>query len=591
MKEFFKTMFASALGTCLALGFLFVSSLVALGAMIAAMETGNETYVPKANSVFRIELAGGLADNVVENPFDVLLGNETTSLSLTDLLAAIRKAKQAPDIKGIYLDAKIFSGGTANVNALRRALLDFKSEGKFIVAYADYYTQSAYYLCSVADDVFMNPLGALELKGVASQAMFYTGLADKLGVKMEIFKVGTYKGAVEPYMLKQLSDENREQIASYTGSIWNHIAGEIATARELSVADVNEFANAGLSMAAQQTSVDKGFVDALKYRSEVELHVQSLAGQDSDKLKTVSLAKVKNLPKADNDSDNEIAILYAEGEITQEIGTPSYDMEQTITEDLAEELRKLQKDEDVKAVVLRVNSPGGSAFTSEQIWKEVKTLNEIKPVVVSMGNVAASGGYYISCAASKIVAESNTLTGSIGVFGMFPNMAGLFEKLDLTTDVVKTAHFADMGDTSRPMRDDERALIQGSVERSYEVFISRCAEGRKMSKQAIDAIGQGRVWTGVQAKERGLVDELGGLNTAIKSAATLAELTDYNVTEVSGKKDFFEELLEKQMEDLELSLTQKLMGDALYQQVKRIQQLQNQSGIQARLPYELGISY
>ena len=593
MKQFFKTMFASALGTCLALGLLMMIFIFSLIAMVAAMNAEDKDYTPEENAVFRIELKGGLADNVVENPFAILMGETQESLSLVELLDAIKKAKAEPKIKGIYLDAGMFSGGTANTDALRRALIEFKKEGKFIVAYADYYTQQSYYLCSVADKVFMNPKGAITMNGIAAQVMFYTGVAEKLGVKMEVFKVGTFKGAVEPFFLKKLSDANREQIASYTGSIWKHISERVADARGLTTAEVNNFADAGLSMASQEKAVECKIIDELKYRSEAELYIKELAGQDDDELETIGLSKVKNIPYDKVESENEIAILYAEGEITQDMGQASFDMAQTITEKLAKKLKKLQKDEDVKAVVFRVNSPGGSAFTSEQIWKEVKDLNAVKPVVVSMGNMAASGGYYISCAASKIVAEENTLTGSIGIFGLFPNMAGLFEKIDLTTDVVKTNKYSDIGDMSRPMQDDERALIQQTIDRGYDTFISRCAEGRKMTKEQINAVGQGRVWTGVQAKEKGLVDELGGMNKAVKIAAELANLSDYEIEHITGKKDIFEDMFEEQLGEqlglLKNSLVKEFMGEDLYIQANQIQRLRTQSGIQARLPYALTI--
>ena len=585
MKQFFKTMFASALGTCLALGLLSLLSILSFITVIAATESS--TYVPKDNSIFRIELKGSITDRVVENPFATLMGKEAQATSLVDLLEAIKKAQQTPEIKGIYLDAKMLTAGTSSVDALRRALLDFKKEGKFIIAYADYFTQKTYYLCSVADEIFMNPQGALTLGGISSQIIFYTGLAEKVGVKTEVFKVGTYKGAVEPYLLKKLSDENREQIASYTGGIWSYMTEQIADARNLKPSDVNAFADSGASMTAQEVAVEKGFIDELKYRSEVEELLQAKVDQDEDKLKTVSLKKILSLPDPDNDSENEVAVLYAEGEITQDIVASPYSAGQSITEELAKELIKLQKDEDVKAVVLRVNSPGGSAFTSEQIWKEVKKLNALKPVVVSMGDVAASGGYYISCAASKIIAETNTLTGSIGIFGMFQNVSQLFDKVGLTMDVVNTNQFSDLGDMTRPMRDDERTLIQGMIERGYETFLSRCAEGRGMTKQQIDAVGQGRVWTGLQAKEKGLVDDLGGLDKAIETAASLADLTDYKVENISSEKDFFEKIMEEQMGDLKLSLTKQFLGEELYEQLKQLKLIQSQSGIQARMPYML----
>jgi protease-4 len=584
MKQFFKMMFASALGAILAAGLLITLSIFLLIGISASMSQPT-AFSPSSNSVLKIELNGALSDQKTDNPYAMLLGEEDTELSLTDILKAIKEAKNSDNIKGIYIEAGNFSAGSSSIDAIRRAITDFKESGKFVVAYGDQYTQGSYYLASVADKVYINPQGALLLTGMSSQTMFYKGLLNKLGVEMLIFKVGTYKGAVEPFMLDKLSDANREQISSYMNGIWDNITADIAKSRKIAVEDVNHYADQGFAIALPVKAVECGLVDELKYKPEAEEYVKELAGQTDKKLKTVGVDKVRNIKSKEGKSKNKIAVLYAEGEITEAVTSP-YNMDKSITEKVAKELIKLKEDESIKAVVLRVNSPGGSAFTSEQIWKQVLELKKVKPIVVSMGDVAASGGYYISCAANKIVAEPNTLTGSIGIFGMFPNMTGLFNKVALTTDVVKTNTYADLGDVSRPMREDEKALIQSRIESGYDTFITRCADGRGMTKAAIDSIGQGRVWTGEQAIEKGLVDELGGIEKAIAVAAKLADLKDYKLVEVSGSKDFLKDLFEKQLDEVKLNVVKQLMGED-FEYFKTLNLIKSAPAIQTRLPYDV----
>lgn len=581
MKQFFKMMFASTLGVMLAMGII-ITILVCI--VITAGST--PSYTPSSNTVFKIKLDGTLADNPTENPFSILMGDKENVLSLKDLLETIRIAKQNDKISGIYIESGLLSSGSASLEAIRRALVDFKESGKFVVAYADNFTQGNYFLCSVADKVFLNPQGILELTGLASQTMFYKGLMDKIGIEMQIFKVGTYKGAVEPFMLDKLSEANREQIQSYISTIWENITEGIAQSRGISVNDINHYANEGLFFADPVKTVECGFIDELKYKPEADAYVKELAGQSGKKLTSASVAQMKTLKASTNKSAPEIAVLYAEGEIKAQTPSSLYDIEQSITEKMADELIKLKNNDDVKAVVFRVNSPGGSAYISEQIWRQVVELKKVKPVVVSMGNVAASGGYYISCAANKIIAEPNTLTGSIGIFGMFPNASGLFGKLALTTDIVKTNTFSDLGDLSRPMTGSEKALLQGYVERGYQTFLSRCAEGRGMTTEEINAIGQGRVWTGEQAKERGLVDELGGIELAISTAAELADLGRYKVTTVSGSKSFLDEFLESQLGEVKLSIVKSVLGDE-YEYFKTLDNIKTNCGIQARMPYDM----
>lgn len=584
MKQFFKMMFASALGAILAAGLLITLSIFLLIGISASMSQPT-AFSPSSNSVLKIALNGALSDQKTDNPYAMLLGEEDTELSLTDILKAIKEAKNSDNIKGIYIEAGNFSAGSSSIDAIRRAITDFKESGKFVVAYGDQYTQGSYYLASVADKVYINPQGALLLTGMSSQTMFYKGLLNKLGVEMLIFKVGTYKGAVEPFMLDKLSDANREQISSYMNGIWDNITADIAKSRKITVEDVNHYADQGFAIALPEKALECGLVDELKYKPEAEEYVKELAGQTDKKLKTVGVDKVRNIKSKEGKSKNKIAVLYAEGEITEAVTSP-YSMDKSITEKVAKELIKLKEDESIKAVVLRVNSPGGSAFTSEQIWKQVLELKKVKPIVVSMGDVAASGGYYISCAANKIVAEPNTLTGSIGIFGMFPNMTGLFNKVALTTDVVKTNTYADLGDVSRPMREDEKALIQSRIESGYDTFITRCADGRGMTKAAIDSIGQGRVWTGEQAIEKGLVDELGGIEKAIAVAAKLADLNDYKLVEVSGSKDFLKDLFEKQLDEVKLNVVKQLMGED-FEYFKTLNLIKSAPAIQTRLPYDV----
>ncbi|WP_060831558.1 signal peptide peptidase SppA [Tannerella forsythia] len=589
MKQFFKMMFASTLGFFVGLMLAGMIAIVFMIGMVAGLGSNSQAvYTPKAeNSVFKIAFEGDIRESAEENPFTNLLTGREPDLSLRDLLKSIHHAKEQESVRGIYLDMGVFSGGTASLDAVRRALMDFKESGKFIVAYADNYTQGGYYLASVADKIYLNPQGILGLTGLSSRTMFYKGLLQKIGVEMMVFKVGTYKGAVEPFIADKLSDANREQITSYQNSIWGNITKGIAKCRNITVEDVNRFADEGAFFASPEKAVEYKLIDELKYRSEVEKYLIEQSGQTGDKLKTVGLSNMKNVKKTEREYRNKIAIVYAEGEIMQQIISSPYSGNfPCISEKINDDLRKLADNKDVKAVVLRINSPGGSAYTSEQIWKQVYELKKKKPVVVSMGSVAASGGYYIASGASKIIAEPNTLTGSIGIFGMFPNTAGLFNKLALTTDIVKTNRYADFGDPARPMTDDEKALIQGYIERGYDTFLTRCAEGRGVSKADIDSIGQGRVWTGEQALKIGLVDELGGIERAVELAGELAEIYNYNIMEVSTDHDFLKELLEKQIEVVKQSVVKDMLGDE-YEHFRTLQKVKATYGIQARIPYDL----
>ena len=581
MKQFFKTVFASTLGVLVALGIVTMGSIFFIIG-VAASADGSSEYKPDKNTVFKLSLDGVLVDQAVKNPFSELMGESSNQMAVSDVIKAIRRAKANDNIKGIYLEAGSLSTGFAGIEAIRRELEDFKDSGKFIVSYGDYYTQGAYYLCSVADSVFLNPQGSVSLVGLASQGLFFTGLAEKIGVEH-------YKSAVEPFFLKKFSDANREQLTSFLGSVWGNLTTAIEKSRNISSDELDRYLNEGLAMGQASNAVDYKLADGLRYRYEVENCVKEMAGQDvKGKLKTAGVDKIVSIKVKEKENKNKIAVLYAEGEIRDEDSSSPFSAdEQVISEEMANKLRKLKDDDDVKAVVFRVNSPGGSAYISEQIWKEVVELKAKKPIVVSMGNYAASGGYYISCAANKIVAERTTLTGSIGVFGVVRNFTGTFDKVGVTTDIVKTNTFADLGDISRPMREDEKALIQRGVEQTYDLFLTRCADGRGMTKAEIDSIGQGRVWTGEQALERGLVDQLGGMDDAIKEAATLAELTDYSVIVADGPKDFFTKFMEKQMDEVKVSIAKSVMGEEQFKLFSTIRRAETESGIIARMPFDI----
>ncbi len=588
MKNFIKMVFASAIGVCIASIVLsFISFFMFLA--IFAGTSRSKAFTPEKNTVLKIELNGVLNDRVLDNPFAGMFGDEVQEQSLTDVLDAIKKAKENDNIKGIYIKSTMtFSAGVSSLETIREALKDFKESGKFIVTYGDNYSQGCYYVSALADKVLLNPLGMVDLHGMAATPMFYKGLLDKLGVKMEIFKVGTFKSAVEPFMLDKMSDANREQVTSYMGNIWENITKDIAADRQLDVNGLNALIDEGLLFSNPQKVQEVGMVDSLLYAPEVEEYLKNLLDlKDLKDVKIASVADLKSLPFKDKKEYSEkIAVLFAEGEITT-ASTGFFQANTIISdEEYVKELRKLKDNEDIKAVVFRVNSPGGSGYISEQIWREVVELKKVKPIVVSMGDVAASGGYYISCAADWIVAEPTTITGSIGVFGMFPNFEGLYGKVGLTSDVVKTNTFADLGDPSRQMRPDEKVLIQKYIEEFYDIFLNRCADGRKMTKAAIDSIGQGRVWSGEQALAIGLVDELGTLDRAIAVAADRAGLKNYTKVNYPEPKSFWEAFMEESMGSIKMRITKGLLDDVEFRHLMMVRNIKQQDKIQARLPFE-----
>ena len=495
------------------------------------------------NTIYRIDLSGVLVDHAAEeNPFDAVLGEmygqTTTTVGLNDLLSNIALAKDNDKILGIYLRGGSLSAGPASAKALRDALLDFKQSGKFIIAYSDSYTQTNYYIASVADKMYFNTVGTLMWDGMSAQKEYYTRIFDKIGIEMQILKVGTFKSAVEPYFRTSMSDADRKQTEQYLGGIWSEVKAAVAVQRNLTVEQLDAYADECMSLQPQHKYVDYGFVDTLVYVQDMDTVLRMYAGTKD--YKTVSNSSMTNVERAENTATDKIAVLYAEGQI--------YDSgsEGIVEDKVLKQIKTIYKDDAVKAVVLRVNSPGGSADASEQIWHAVKTLQEKGlPVVVSMGDYAASGGYYISCCADYIFAEPTTLTGSIGIFGTVPNISKLREKVGLDIDGVTTNKHAALQTNAiyKGMNPQEYALMQSMVERGYDLFTNRCAEGRGVSQQEIKKIGEGRVWLGKDALNIGLVDELGNINQAIAKAAELAGLGQYAIVDYPEKTDPFEELL------------------------------------------------
>lgn len=592
MKDFLKFTLATVTGIILSSIVLFIIGMVTLFGIVSTADT--ETIVKK-NSVMMLDLNGVLVERTQESPLGILsqlFSDDSNTYGLDDILSSIKKAKENENIKGIYLQASMLGTSYASLQEIRNALLDFKESGKFIIAYGDSYTQGLYYLSSVADKVLLNPKGMIEWKGIASAPLFYKDLLQKIGVEMQIFKVGTYKSAVEPFISTEMSPANREQVTAFINSIWGQVTEGVSASRSLPVDSLNALADRMLMFYPAEESVQCGLADTLIYRNDVRNYLKQWVDlKEDDRLPVLGLSDMinvkKNMPK--DKSGNIVAVYYASGEIT-DYSSSSTSEEGIVGTKVIRDLRKLKDDEDVKAVVLRVNSPGGSAFASEQIWHAVKELKTEKPVIVSMGDYAASGGYYISCVADTIVAEPTTLTGSIGIFGMVPNVKELSEKIGLTYDVVKTNKFSDFGNIMRPFNQDEKTLMQMMITQGYDTFVNRCAEGRHMSKEAIEKIAEGRVWTGEAAKELGLVDVLGGIDTALEIAVRKAGIEGYTVVFYPAKQDLLSSLLNTKPTNnyVESQILKSKLGE-YYQQFGMLKNLKERSMIQARIPFELNI--
>ncbi len=588
MKDFLKYTLATVVGIILAGIIMTVISIISVAGMVAS--EGIAGSVPK-NSILRIKLQGEIVDRAGEgSPMDILNQDEEATIGLDQALEALKKAAKNDKVKGIYLEGGSLAAYPADLEELRQGLLEFKESGKWIVAYGDNFSRGAYYLCSVADEIILNPSGMIDWSGMASQPIFFTGLMKKLGVKMQVFKVGTYKSAVEPYINTEMSEANREQVQSFLNSIWNGMVRDVAASRKLSAEALDEMADSTFMFCEADVFVEKKLVDKLGYLSEAkEALKERMELGDDDNLTFTTLADVAAGDNLGDKVDEEVAVYYAYGEINDAKAT-GFSQEHTITtKETITDLQKLREDDDVKAVVIRVNSPGGSAFASEQIWHEIQLLRAEKPVVVSMGAMAASGGYYISCGANKIISEPMTLTGSIGIFGMIPDASELLtEKLGLTFDVVKTNAMSDFGATGRPFNAGESAKMQNFVNRGYELFTSRVAGGRGLAQDSVKVVGEGRVWTGEQALKIGLVDQLGNLDDAVKAAAELAELEKYSIGRYPSPEPWYMGIINKSSNEYMESQMRAALGE-FYPAFALVRRIGKMNPVQARIPFEPNI--
>ena len=588
-------LFASCLGVFLAGLLLLLVFIGAIGALVTAFSESVsspkvETKKVTAHSVLLLDLKGLIGDS--ESPtavLDVLMSEsgEKRNFTLRQVTDAIDVAAEDAHVEAIALQLENSAMGYATAQEIRQHLEKFKTTGKPIYAYADSYSYGNYYLSSLADSIYMNPVGVLGINGIGRQTLFMTGVLKKLGVEMEIFKVGTFKGAVEPYLLKELSEPNRRQLNEIMQGLWDSTAEEIALSRNIRIDSLQSFADRGYFIEQGDVAKSLGYIDSLMYQPDFKgLLAQKLTGDIQGKIHLIRVNDL--LTKKDKTKGDKIALVVADGSIRDvdpaALPIPfAPGMEgPVISSRLIRELRKVADDEDIKAVVMKVNSPGGDAFLSDKIYYEVARLKAKKPIVVSMGDYAASGGYYISAPASKIIAHPTTLTGSIGIFGMIPNLAGTAQKIDLTEETVKTARYADLGNLFRPMTEDEKAIIQRSVSRGYDLFLSRVAEGRGLSTAEVDSIGQGRVWLGKKALELGLVDKLGGLDEAFREAARLAELDHYSIYISKPEKSILEQILEMSSGEVRSKVNMLTLTPEQRQFMKLADELKGMTGIQAR---------
>ena len=592
MKSFLKYTLASLLALFL---FSIICTVIFLVSVAGMVANEGMTASVKDNTILRISLNGVLPEQTKDVPFTSLMnGGEEDVPGLQTLVEAIQKAKDNKHVKGIYLENITLSGTPATTQELRQALMDFKESGKFIIAYSDTYSQSGYYIASVADKIMLNPEGLVDWHGLASEPMFYKDAMAKLGVKMQVFKVGSFKSAVEPFINTEMSEANREQVTSFLTDIWQNMLNEVSTSRKIDAEKLNTLADEYMAMHPADYMVENKLVDTLVYIDGAKEYLKKAMELGEDE--SLRFISPKEMAKAEipdyKEQDDKVAVYYAVGDIVQTASNMSPmggNSPQIVGEKVVDDLRALREDKNVKAVVLRVNSGGGSAYASEQIWREVELLKAEKPVVVSMGGLAASGGYYISSGANKIFAEPTTLTGSIGIFGMIPDMSELItQKVGVKFDVVKTNALSDMGTMSRPMNAEEGQLMQAMIERGYETFTGRVAMGRKMDINKVKEIAEGRVWTGEQAKERGLVDKIGNLDDAIKAAAKLAKLENYNRVNYPAPAPWYESLLnEKKSGYMEAELRETL-GE-YFTTFSLLRTIKSQDRLQMRLPFDPNI--
>jgi protease IV len=589
MKEFFKFMFASMLGFFLT--FLLLSLfMIGMIASIATMADRDTADIDE-QSVLHLQLATEIVDRGGRNPFesfDFMSLSLSKSIGLNDLLENIEKAKADDNIEGIYLDLSIVPAGWSTVHEIRQALDDFRESGKFVMSYGETYLQNAYYLGSVANEIYLHPEGMIDFRGLNSELFFLKDMLGRLGIDPQVIRHGEYKSAGEPFFLEKMSPENREQTQAYISAIWNNITADIATSRGLTVNHINEVAD-GMHARSAARAMEWDMIDGIAFYDEVLDMLRSRLGlEDDDEINFVSLEKYANAPRPESISvpstRDRIAVVYASGNIVSGEGN-----DQVIGSDrIAKAIREARLNDNVKAIVFRINSPGGSALASDVILREVKLAALEKPVIASMGDVAASGGYYIACGADHIIANPTTITGSIGVFGMIPNMQEFFnEKIGIAFDNVKTNQFADFGSITRPLTQAERQMVQGMISEVYDTFIGHVSEGRGLPLSVVDELGAGRVWSGAEAKQNGLIDEFGGLQTAIHKAAELAELEEYRIMEYPTRKDFLTQILED-FGGVKDRMIQKELGST-YAYYKQLQNIEEMTGILTRLPYDIKI--
>ena len=586
MKQAFATVVGILIFT-VAMGIIGVISILG---MVASTES---TPKVKDNSVLVLDLNGVMQERAEDDLYGFLTGGEVSSLGLDELTEAIDKAKADDNVKGIYIEASMFApDGPASVQALRNKLVEFKKSGKWIVAYGDQYTQSAYWLCSVADKVIVNPEGIVDWHGLCTETMYFKDLLAKFGVKMQIAKVGKFKSAVEPFFADKMSDANREQISVYLNGIWGNIVKEVAQSRKLDAKTLNAYADSLVTFASADELLKMKLVDQVAYYDEVRAEIKKRLGLDEDdNISQVSVTQMCAQPNK-NKADDRIAVYYAYGDIVSDAQSEMTNGASICSANVVPDLEALMNDDDVKAVVLRVNSPGGSAYASEQIWRAVTRLKAKKPVVVSMGTYAASGGYYISCAANYIYAEPTTLTGSIGIFGMFPDVSGLLtDKLGLKFDQVKTNKYSNFGTTSRPFNEEEMQYLTNMIDRGYKTFTKRVSDGRKIPVERVYEIAEGRVWLGQDALKIKLVDGIGGIDQAVAKAAELAKVKEYRTRAYPAKADMIESLLNRASSEGGNYLDGKLratLGE-YYAPFMFLKQLDRQDAIQARMPVNVVI--
>ncbi len=588
MKNFLIYTLATITGLIIASILFFIVMIAGLSAVVAS---GDKPVSISENSVLVLKAGVPVPDRGNENPldgFDFLNMTFTPAPGLNEILSNINKAAADPKIKGILIENDLLPSGWATTGEIREALDKFRKDGKFVIAYSDYVlTQECYYLSTVADKIYVHPGSMIDFKGLSSEVMFYRKALEKLGVEVQVTRHGKFKGAVEPFLLEKLSDENKAQIKDYAGSIWSHVINQISESRNISVEQLNLLAD-NLTGNIAVNALESRLVDGLIYRDALIDTLKTLSGiKTTDDLKMVTMTKYSKVPDPDKtfSRKNRIAVIYASGNIVMGKGNES----NIGGNNYAEIIRKERKDTSVKAIVLRVNSPGGNAIASDIIWKELQLAAEVKPVVISMGNYAASGGYYISAPGTKIYADPASISGSIGVFGLVPNARNLLEeKLGLTTETVKTNTNSDFPSIVRPMNSYEKDIMQMSIEKVYSDFIGKVAAGRKMRVESVDSIGQGRVWSGASAVKIGLVDELGGLNDAIKGAAALAGVDSYSVKELPVLEDPYMRLMTQLGGEVKMKILKNELGESV-KYYNMIRELRDLSGIQARLPYFLEI--